>query len=62
MNERTFITKLRMLRNHLQERLHKCENQDLRDKITRKLEMYNIMLEEFGYPAYNPKRKRPNAF
>jgi len=57
MTEKLFISKIRQLRNHLQERLYKCENSDLRDKITRKLEMYNIMLQEFGYPAYNRKRK-----
>lgn len=62
MTEKIFISKIRTMRNHLQERLYKCENQDLKDKITRKLEMYNIMLQEFGYPAYVDKKKQHHRF
>lgn len=62
MTEKVFISKIRTLRNHMQERLYKCENQDLKDKITRKLEMYNIMLQEFGYQAYDDRKQKKNRF
>jgi hypothetical protein len=62
MNVSRFISRIRVKRNHLEERLRKCENKDIRDTLTRKIEMLNIMLQEFGQPAYVRKKKAKPKF